>query len=146
MTVGGLCSRRAVCVSRSATLAEVADLMSHERVGAVIVTAEDGATRRVVGIVTDRDIVRTQLDHAADLSGLSAADAMTERPLTLEAQESIDGALAHLRARHVRRAPLVGPEGEPLGLVSLDDLLGHLAGALSALAQIVARQAAQERP
>jgi len=143
MKVGSICSHRAVCVSTGATLAEVAVLMNNEHVGAVIVTA-GGADPHVVGIITDRDIVRTQLDQVADLSRLSAGETMTAKPLVFEEGESIEGAIAHLRARGVRRAPVIGADGKPIGLISTDDLLVHLARELSGIARIVARQIRKE--
>jgi CBS domain-containing protein len=144
MDVGDICRRRAVCVPSSATLAEAAMLMSAEHVGAIVVTASGVVHPHVVGIVTDRDIVRTQLEKAADLSRLSAGEAMTGKPLVFEEHEPIDGAIAHLRARGVRRAPVVAADGKPIGLVSTDDLLGHLATTLIGIAGIVARQVRNE--
>jgi CBS domain-containing protein len=144
MNVGEVCTRRAISVSTSATLAEVATLMDREHVGAIIVTTGGAVRPRVAGIITDRDIMRAQLEHVADLSRLSAGDAMTVRPLMLEPQEPIDGAIAHLRARGVRRAPVVGPNDEPLGLVSVDDLLAHIADTLAGIARIITRQVATE--
>jgi CBS domain-containing protein len=143
MTVGTLCRRPAVCVSASATLVEVAGLMKSEHVGAVIVTTYN-VHPRVVGIITDRDIVRAQLARTADLSSLSAGDSMTPRPLVLASDEPIDRAIAHLLARGVRRAPVVGANDEPLGLVSLDDLLAELAHTLTDIAQIVTGQLLRE--
>lgn len=146
MNVGTVCSRPAVCVSTSATLAEVAVLMKDEHVGAVIVTTGASACPRVVGIITDRDIVRAQLAHVADLSRLDAGESMTGQPLVFEERESIDGAIAHLRARGVRRAPVLGTDGKVIGLVSTDDLLGHLATTLVSLARIVVQQVSAEQP
>jgi len=145
MNVGVICSRRAVCAPESATLAQVALLMSEEHVGAIVVTTGDTAHPRVAGIITDRDIVRAQLERVADLSRLSAGETMTPKPLVFEEGEPLDGAIAHLHARGVRRAPVIGPHGEPVGLISIDDLLGHLAATLIGLAGIVARQIRNER-
>jgi CBS domain-containing protein len=144
MNVGEICTRRAVSVSTSSTLAEVAALMNTEHIGAIIVTTGGAVHPRVVGIITDRDIMRAQLENLADLSRLSAGDAMTVRPLMLEPHEAIDGAIAHLRARGVRRAPIVGPNDEPLGLVSVDDLLAHVAETLAGIARVITRQIAKE--
>ena len=119
--------------------------MREAHVGAVVVTEGDIGRARVAGIITDRDIVRAQLGRTADLSSLSAGETMTRDPLVLLEEESIDGAIAHLRARRVRRAPVVRPDGTPVGMVSVDDLLRHLAGKLSGLAGIVARQVRWER-
>ena len=145
MNIGTLCSRYLITTSTGAPLSEVARMMREAHVGAVAVT-EGGIDRpRVVGIITDRDIVRSQLGRTADLSSLSAGETMTRDPLVLLEEESIDGAIAHLRARGVRRAPVVRTDGTPVGLISVDDLLRHLAAKLSGLAGIVAWQVRQER-
>ena len=146
MNIGSLCSRYLVTTSTGAPLSEVARLMREAHVGAVVVTQGGIDHPRVVGIITDRDIVRAQLGRTADLSSLSAEETMTRDPLVLSEGESIDGAIAHLRARGVRRAPVVRADGTPVGLISVDDLLQHLAGKLSALAGIVAWQVRQEGP
>ncbi len=145
MNVGDLCTRRVIAVSTSAPLSEVAQLMSAEHVGAVVVTRGGAAGPHVTGIITDRDIVRSQLERTADLSRLSAGETMTANPLVLGEHESVEGAIAHLRARGVRRAPVMAADGTPLGLISVDDLLAHLATVLIGAAAIVAQQTRKER-
>jgi len=142
MNVGDICSHRRLSVSTSATLSEVAQLMRHERIGAVVITHGSGADKRVAGIVTDRDIIKAQLESGADLGRIAAGDVMTRNPLVFAAADSIEAALQHLRARGVRRAPVVDAEGSLIGLVSSDDLLAHLAQNLIGLAGIVAQQSA----
>src|SRR5579875_60686 len=111
MLVGTLCSRRPVAVSTGASLADVACLMRDQHVGAVVVTESGPWGPRVVGMITDRDIVRAQLERTADLSRLSAGEVMTRKPLVIGEEESVDGAIAHLRARGIRRAPVVSLNG-----------------------------------
>ncbi len=144
MNLGDLCARRVITVSTGAPLSEVALRMSAEHVGAVVVTASGASHARVVGIITDRDIVRAQLERTADLSRVSAGEAMTAHPLVLDERESIDGAIEHLRARGVRRAPVATANGTPIGLVSVDDLLAHLAARLAGVAALVTRQPREE--
>jgi len=145
MNVGDLCDRHVVTVTMDAPLSDVAQRMSTEHVGAMVVTAGDGYAMRVVGVITDRDIVRAQLERTSDLTSLSAGQTMTANPLVLEERESIEGAIAHLRARGVRRAPVVTAAGAPIGLISVDDLLMHLATTLVGAAAIVAQQVRKER-
>ena len=57
----------------------------------------------------------------------------------------MDGAIAHLRARGVRRAPVVALDGTLVGLISADDLLTHVARKLISLAEIVGWQRRAER-
>jgi CBS domain-containing protein len=140
MLVGTLCSHRPVTVSMGAPISEAARMMRDRHVGAVIVTESHQGRPRVVGMITDRDIVRAQLERTADLSRLSAGEVMTRNPLVIGGDESVDGAIANLRARGVRRAPVVTPDGTLIGLISADDLLSHVAHKLIGLAEIVGSQ------
>jgi CBS domain-containing protein len=140
MNIGQLCRHRVIKLPQNTSLSEVARVMSIEHVGAVIVTDGSHEQAPIAGIITDRDIVNAQLEQAKDLASLSAASAMTRNVLTLMRDESIDGAIAHMRARNVRRAPVVSADGVPVGLVSVDDLIGQLSVDLSEIASIVARQ------
>ena len=144
MNVGTLCTRSLVSVSVGAPISEVAHLMADRHVGAVVVTEGDGTHARVAGVLTDRDIVRAQLARTADLTSLSAAETMTRDPLVLREEESIDRAIAHLRARGVRRAPVVREDGTPVGMISVDDLLAHIAVKVAGIAAIVAQQVRKE--
>ena len=145
MNVGQICGGRLVKVPQNTPLSEVARLMTTEHVGAVVVTDGSADEAPLVGIITDRDIVSAQLDEAKDLSSLSAGAAMTRDVLTLKPDESIDGAIAHMWARGVRRAPIVSPEGIPVGMISTDDLIAQLSFKLFSLAGIVAQQSQRER-
>lgn len=145
MVVGSLCSRPAVSVATGAPISDVARLMRDRHVGAVVVTDGRGNRPRTVGVITDRDIVSAQLAHTADLSRLAAADIMTRDPLVIGEEEPVDGAIAHLRARGVRRAPVVSRDGTLVGLVSADDLFAHVARELIAMGEIIARQRRAER-
>jgi CBS domain-containing protein len=140
MNVGELCGGRVVKVAQNTPLLEVARKMTNERVGAIIVTNGEGEGAPLAGIITDRDIVNAQLNQARDLASLSAGAVMTRDVLSLTPDESIDGAIAHMRAKSVRRAPIVSAEGVPVGLVSTDDLIRRLAFKLFKIAGIVTRQ------
>lgn len=145
MLVSNLCSRHPVIVAVGAPISDVALLMRDKHVGAVIVT-EGGPERfRAVGMITDRDIIRAQFERTADMSRLSAGQVMTRNPLVIGEEESVDGAIAHLRARGVRRAPVVALDGTLMGLISVDDLLTHVARKLANLAEVVEWQPRTER-
>lgn len=145
MNIGNLCRHRLVSIATGAPLSQAAELMRDEHVGAVVVIEGGAEHPRVAGILTDRDIVRAQLARTADLTRLSAGETMTRDPLVLSEEESVDGAIAHLRARGVRRAPVVREDGAPVGVISVDDLLAHVAAKLIGLAGIAARQVRGER-
>ncbi len=141
MKVAKVYTKGAITVSPSAPLSEVAQTMCGSNVGTVVVTASPADAPVVVGIITDRDIVRAQLQRTSDLSRLSTADVMTPDPLVVNEQESIEEAINRLQARGVRRAPVVSGSGRLVGLVSTDDLLAQVSDELVDLAKLVAQQA-----
>ena len=119
--------------------------MATHNVGAVIITENAEDDSPLVGVITDRDIVNAQLDQARDLASLSAEAVMTRNVLTLTPDESLDGAIAHMRARNVRRAPIISTEGVPVGMISTDDLIAQMSFKLFSLAGIVAKQSRKEQ-
>jgi CBS domain-containing protein len=147
MNIGKICSRDVVSVPISATLSEVAELMRTRHVGAVVVTKAPLDRAIPVGIITDRDIVRSQLASSADLTRLAAGDAMTPDPLVLNEQTSITDAISALRSRGVRRAPVLSDHGTLIGMISTDDLVAHVALDVIGVAGLLGTQvAAEEAP
>ncbi len=144
MYVKQLCSRDLVSARTNATLADVAALMCRHRVGTVVVTRQSAGRPEAIGIITDRDIVRAQLERTADLSRLNVEDVMSRDLLVLDENVSIEEAIQRLRARSVRRAPVVTRDGMLVGLVSVDDLVAELARRFGALARLLERQTARE--
>lgn len=142
MSVAKICSRHPVTAPASAPLSEVARLMYERRVGAVIITQSPAEAPVPVGIITDRDIVRAQLNQAADFSRLSAASVMTRDPLVLVDTLSFEDALRRLRERGVRRAPVVDASGALIGIVSTDDLIVCVANELASIGRLLEQQAA----
>jgi CBS domain-containing protein len=136
MNVGEICSRDPVTVHSSATLGEVAQLMCERRIGTVLVTRTYTDAPNVVGLITDRDIVRTQLERKSDLWCLGAEAAMTRDVLMLAENVSVSDAIERLAARRVRRAPVVTTHGILMGIVSTDDLLGVVAREVAGLARL----------
>ncbi len=109
-----------VSVAPATSLAEAADLMERANVGALVVL--DGP--RLVGIVTDRDIVRRGVAH--DLPPNARIDAvMTTEVVTLDADADIRAALPLFRSHACRRLPLMSMN-QVVGVLSVDDLLVDL--------------------
>jgi CBS domain-containing protein len=125
-------------------LAEAVRTMLESHVGSLIVVESRGTTRRPVGILTDRDIVRGQLRLSADLFCLTVGDVMTPDPLTIRANTGVTEAIEAMRDRGVRRAPVVDDLGNLLGIITLDDLLPVVASELEELSTLIGGQARHE--
>ncbi len=141
MNVGEICSREVYVVRATEPLVQAAQEMQKRHVGAMVVVESRGDAVRPTAIVTDRDIVRGQLNHGLDLHRLKVRDVMSGDLLTLPEQASISEAIERMNARSVRRAPIVNEIGDLVGIVSFDDLLPVAVADVQALAKLVDRQA-----
>jgi CBS domain-containing protein len=123
--------RWGVAVEPAETIRDTAQLMDEAGVGAVAVV--DGEA--LVGIVTDRDLVRRAL--ARDYPGDARIDAVMSSPVvTIDADADLHEAYAVFRTHAVRRLAVTSG-GRFVGTVTIDDLLIDLAADLSDLARPV---------
>lgn len=135
MNIRKICQRNPVTVRRSDELIKAAQLMREKHIGyLVVVEPEADGSQRPVGVLTDRDIVITVVARETDPHSLRVEDIMTQQPVTASTSDSIDKTLRDMRRVGVRRLPVVGPRGELVGILSLDDVLDVLAGELQNVA------------
>ena len=109
--------------------------MRDDHVGSVIIV---DSARRPVGIVTDRDLVLRVLEPGLDPKSLPVERVMTRCPRTMPRTASTLEALQVMRELGVRRLPVVGDRGELVGIISVDDLLQHVAEELGSLSLVLA--------
>lgn len=141
MDVAGLCRYRAVSIGPQADLVDAARLMREHHVG-LLVVADGGAP---LGVITDRDIVLEAVAAGIDPKAVTVRDAMTPDPVTLATGTSLEEALDSLRMAGVRRAPVVDDGGRLEGVLSIDDVVDHLALQLGAVAGSLRHEQAIER-
>jgi CBS domain-containing protein len=84
------------------------------------------AANRVVGLVTDRDAVMCALREKKALFDLKVREACTRAVVACEVHDTLEHAETVMRVNHVRRLPVLGPNRELTGLLSLTDLARHL--------------------
>jgi len=144
-SLGEVCRRDVVSVAREATAAAAAQLMRQHHVGALVVCERMNGERRIpVGIVTDRDIVVEVVAPELRADTITVGDIMREELITVRETDSVVAVLEVMRFKGVRRVPVVGADGQLVGIVTVDDLLGVLADELGDIARIVSREQAQE--
>jgi len=100
------------------SLRDVADKMDDEDVGSIPVIDQG----RLVGIVTDRDIVCRVLAEGRDSRTATAADAMSEDLVTCTPEETVRDAIHKMAEAQVRRLPVVDSGGRLRGMVSMADI------------------------
>lgn len=116
-TVSDIMTRNPATIESDQPVAEAARRMRSADAGDVIVL-DNG---RVGGIVTDRDIAVRVVAEGRDPASTPVRDACSPDLTTVEPGTPIDKALDLIRAKAVRRLPVV-QEGRPVGIVSLGDL------------------------
>lgn len=100
------------------TIREVADKMDDENVGSIPVI--DNA--RVVGIITDRDIVCRVLAEGRDTRSVTVADVMSEDIVTCTPDESVHSAIRKMGENQVRRIPVCDMNGRLRGIIAMADV------------------------
>ena len=145
MAIGDVCNREVVFVERTASLSEVAQVMREYHVGALVVVDEQAGGRVPVGMVTDRDMVIEVVAKQVAADSLRAGDIMSEPALTARVQDGIWETIQRMRVKGVRRVPVVNDENMLVGIVTVDDLLELLAGEISDLSRLIAREQVQEQ-
>jgi CBS domain-containing protein len=106
-----------ITVRPSATVLEVVGLLEEYNLGAVVVSP-DG--REVVGIVTERDIVRRLVEGTDFLDGPVSA-IMTSDVRTCTAQDSVRSLMTTMTEQRIRHLPVVDDNGRLTGIVSIGD-------------------------
>ena len=123
--------RSAVAVPPEATLGEAAAIMDSSGVGALAVVDQD----RLVGIVTDRDLVRRGMAKGFELD--ARVDSVMSTPVvTIDAEAELHDAF-NLLSRHGIRRLAVIRQSQFVGMITVDDLLIDLAEDLSSLSRPV---------
>ncbi len=103
------------------TVLDATHRMNHHKIGALIVM-NDG---KMVGIFTERDVLRRVVGNELNPATVSVFDVMTTDLLTCSPETDMDEIAEIMRSRRVRHVPVVDSEGTLLGVVSIGDVNAH---------------------
>jgi CBS domain-containing protein len=118
MNVRDVMTARPRSAAPDTPLSQVAQLMDNQDIGAIPILDED----RLVGMITDRDIVVRGVAKEKDLRGMSSREIASGELVTVGPDQDLSDAL-HLMAQHqVRRLPVVDDENRLVGVVSQADI------------------------
>lgn len=106
-------------LAETLTLEEAAQELHRRKVGCVVVVS---AGEAVVGILSERDIVREIARHGPSRLAEPVASAMSRSVIWASPDESIDEGLARMTDRRIRHLPVMD-DGRLIGLVSIGDLV-----------------------
>jgi CBS domain-containing protein len=113
--------REVVTIAPGASLADAVQLLAVKRIGSALIL---GADRRVVGIISERDIVQALAERGAAVLTEPVSQAMTREVETCNESESICNIMERMTEGKFRHVPVVD-RGRLVGIVSIGDVVKH---------------------
>lgn len=118
MKVRDVMHKGVTCTTLETGVNAIAKQMRDADVG-VLPVKVDG---RLVGMITDRDIVCRGFADGRDLHRLTAKDLMTPKVICVSPEDDVAKAIKTMESKKVRRLPVTDETGEIVGMVSLGDI------------------------
>ena len=109
------------CVTVNDSVVRAAEIMKSEDVGAVPVVDDDTA-RKLVGIITDRDLTINVIADGKDPHSCRIEDLMSRTPVTCRPDEDVQNAMDRMAQHQVRRIPVVDNKGKLRGIIAQADI------------------------
>jgi CBS domain-containing protein len=115
MTLDPIC-----CVGTDNVLA-AANLMQQQDIGPIPVI-EDPESKKLIGIVTDRDLVIKVVAEGLEPKNTIVSDVMTRDPVRCLPEEDVEEAMERMSRYQIRRLPVVNDNNEIIGIISQADI------------------------
>lgn len=122
MNVQAVMTRNVKFAGSNATLADAARVMAENNVGIVPIVDPD---KKVLGMITDRDICLAMATATRLPSQISVEKVMSRRVFACSSNEDLDSALRTMQNKKVRRLPVLDDDGKLQGILSMDDVVVH---------------------
>jgi CBS domain-containing protein len=122
MTVAAILAEKGhevVTVGPTATVAETVELLADHRIGAAIVTDRTG---RILGIISERDIVAALAESGADALAREVRSVMTEKVVTCSERDTLNVVMTRMTRGRFRHLPVV-ENGRMVGVISIGDVV-----------------------
>ena len=123
MKVQDVMTKDPACVTPGATIREAAQLMQREDTGVVPVVEEQGTTRMLVGVVTDRDIALRVVAEGRSADTRVSEVMTSNRLATCSPDDDVNAVMEAMASEQVRRIPIVDERGGLVGIVAQADIV-----------------------
>ncbi len=121
MNIREIMTSNPTCCLPEDTAQTVARIMCKANVGSIPVIS-DRQSKKLTGIVTDRDLCCSVLAEGLDPKTTSIRDHMHKNPVVCRADERVESAEHAMQKHQVRRVPVVDEKGSVVGIVSQADI------------------------
>ena len=108
-----------VSVEPTITVYKAIELMSEKNISSLLITDQDG---KLLGIFTERDYARKLILKGKSSKDTLIKELMTQNPITVASDNSIEDCMKVMAGKHVRHLPVVD-NGEIKGMISIGDLV-----------------------
>ena len=110
-----------ISIEPTASLETAVKTLAKHRIGALLVLGPD---RRVVGILSERDVVRALGEQGADVLTMPLAQVMTRKVVTCGETETVGTLMEQMAAGKFRHVPVV-EQDQVIGIISIGDVVKH---------------------
>jgi CBS domain-containing protein len=124
MTVKAILSHKGsdvFSIEPTATLETAVKTLGKHRIGALLVLGPD---RRLIGVVSERDIVRALAEHGADVLTQPLSQVMTRKVVTCSQTETVGGIMERMTTGRFRHVPVV-EQDQVVGIISIGDVVKY---------------------
>ena len=118
MKVRDIMTKDVVFANKDDSVLTVAKLMKHHNVGAIPIVEN---AEKVLGMVTDRDIVLNMADYNFDPANTFALKLMTDKLYPVKPEADLSSALALMKKQQIRRLPVM-EDNKLVGMLSIGDI------------------------
>ena len=111
--------REIISIKADSSLSDAARMLDEKRIGAVVALSDDGD---IVGVLSERDIVRHVARNGEAALEIEVGDAMTRDVITIESTTKVEEAMQLMTDRRIRHLPVLRND-RLIGVVSIGDLV-----------------------
>jgi len=121
MIVRDVMTHDPVCCLATDSAQQVAGILHKQNVGSIPVVSDEGY-RKLIGIITDRDLCCSVVAQGLDPTSTPIEKFVSRNPATCRESEQLDQCERLMQERQIRRVPIVDNDGRVIGIVSQADL------------------------
>ena len=121
MKVKDIMTKDVVFANSTDNVLTVAKLMKHHNIGVLPIVEN---ANKVLGMITDRDIVLSLADYNFDLANTDATKLMSNKVYSVRPEADLSSALALMKKQQIRRLPVIEEE-KLVGMLSIGDIAVH---------------------
>jgi CBS domain-containing protein len=127
---------RVTSTKSASTISAVAETLNDEKIGALLVREENGG---LIGIISERDIVRGLARHGAAAMDMPVGKLMTQSVITCSPESSTEDIMNQMLDKKIRHLPVISNE-ELIGIISIGDVVKAVLSDLRWMNEVLQKQ------